>query len=321
MSTWPRTVCGPGTQSTVPMPVSRGGLAPHPVPATTQATAISALAALTVRTDRHRRRRACRVRRHGTRSPTDDLRALVKGVSSSRVNAAGRSSPCRSFVFAPRGIRGRSRDMRASRVAVISAVVCLAAARTGVATSAAGTPGAAPAPKEVLTSLTTDLGKVRSLHVEDVERDKSGRFHLSGDFTSTGSLRLRISQAGETFTILAVGRSTFLRGNRAYWASQGASSTVAGNLADHWVKRPAKLSGRLRRLFTLLTPTNIAYCLQRSTGTLSSSTATLNGRRVNVLTDRGDRPGSAPGKLYSAASGPPAAAAHRADRSAQARRP
>jgi hypothetical protein len=56
---------------------------------------------------------------------------------------------------------------------------------------------------------------------------------------------------------------------------------------------------------TKLSPKHLASCATTGLGTLSNNgVKTLGGRKVIVLEDKGDRPGTTPGLLYVAADGP-----------------
>ena len=64
-------------------------------------------------------------------------------------------------------------------------------------------------------------------------------------------------------------------------------------------------SESVRSLLVKLSPKYLASCYATGLGTLSNNgVKTLDGRKVIVLEDKGDKPGTAPGLLYVAAEGP-----------------
>jgi hypothetical protein len=162
-------------------------------------------------------------------------------------------------------------------------------------------------PKQILADVSAALGSVRSYHADGTETDKDGRLHLVADISVSGAARFTIDTAGRTAHMVVAGRRTYIKANRAFWVSQGGPSgaKVAKLLSDRWVKVPGSASRSLTKTLDKLQPRTLAYCLTQSTGTVTKAgTASVAGRQVVVLADKGDRPGKSPGRLYVAASGP-----------------
>ena len=107
--------------------------------------------------------------------------------------------------------------------------------------------------------------------------------------------------------LVVVDDVTYIKADRAYWLSQGKGPTaakVAELLAGHWAKLPASAAGGFKDDLEQLSPKGLAECVSRGNGTLrSGGEQTLDGKRVRVLIDEGDKPGTNPGKLYVAADG------------------
>jgi hypothetical protein len=175
--------------------------------------------------------------------------------------------------------------------------------------AAAGPPASAAdesskSPKRILADLSRDLGKVRSYHFSGTQTDPDGRASIAGDATASGRVNLVIRKGSSAVRLIAVPAGVYIRGNAAYWKSVGGQNgaSVAEQLADRWVKPPQDES--FDAMFTDLTPKHLASCVSIGTGTLAKGgTATVGGRKAIVIIDRGDKPGTTPGRLYVTASG------------------
>jgi len=193
--------------------------------------------------------------------------------------------------------------------AVSSAILLLAAGCGGSSSSSSTTAGdqSGRQPKQILDDMRGALADVDSYHLDGSFTDKDGQTRLSGDVAAPGSLRLELDQGANTVSMVIVGSQTFLRANRSFWKAQGgvAQPKVLKLLSDRWVKVPQANAGDVRKLVAEFTPSNLGHCLTTQVGTISKrGTATVDGRETVVLVDKGDRPGTSPGELYVAASGP-----------------
>jgi len=161
---------------------------------------------------------------------------------------------------------------------------------------------ASATPQQILRAASADVAKVRSYHVEGTETDKDGIGKLRGDVSSEGKLRFTIDIGRSSLNLVVIGGTTFLKANEAFWKKEGeASGPLATTLADRWVKAPSSTADVLKGLV----PKDLSYCLRTGNGTLrKAGTRTQSGRRAVVIGDRGDKPGTAAGELYVAATGP-----------------
>jgi hypothetical protein len=93
----------------------------------------------------------------------------------------------------------------------------------------------------------------------------------------------------------------YVRGDSSFWTAH--FGTRAAVLANHWLQVPA--TTKLVEL-GLFAPGTMARCLQEGHGTLTvAGTTAVDGQRAIVLRDAGDQPGTQPGTLAVAATGPP----------------
>jgi hypothetical protein len=182
----------------------------------------------------------------------------------------------------------------------------LSACGSSSGSSSSGGDRTAKPAKQVLSDVQAAVAKVHSYHLDGTITDKDGRTSLVGDVVAPDSLQFRIRQGGKAAQIVLTSSATYLRASRPFWQAQGGiPAKLVKLLSDRWVKVPGGASGSPRELLGEFTPANLAHCLVAETGTVSKSgTRTFAGRRVVVLQDKGDKPGSNPGLLYVAASGP-----------------
>jgi hypothetical protein len=166
----------------------------------------------------------------------------------------------------------------------------------------------AKSPEAILADVAHNLRPVHSFHMSGTEVDAGGRSSLTADLDSSGKADLTVRQGATVVRVLVVSRSaTYLKANAAYWKAaagkQGAA--VAAQLADRWVKAPATSTKAFTSLFAQLSPKRLASCLTVGNGTLANGgTARVDGRWAVVIVDRGDKPGTTPGKLYVSTTGP-----------------
>lgn len=184
----------------------------------------------------------------------------------------------------------------------VLAAVLLAACGSGRSSSR----GEATKPTaQILADASTALQHVHSFQIEGTSTDKGGSLRLSGGFSLPGKLRATLSQGTGTLRLIVVGQNAYLSANHAFWAAK-TNPRVAALLAGHWVKVPGNSTPGFGELLAATNPATIGHCLvglHRGT-TTKVGTATVNGRAAVILKDRGDTPGSSPGLLYVASSGP-----------------
>jgi hypothetical protein len=154
-------------------------------------------------------------------------------------------------------------------------------------------------PEEILTETAKALRQVESFHVDATESSKST---VKADVGLPEELRVAIKDGDASASLLVVDGSFYIKGNAGYWRDADAARD-AETLAGRWFKVPVSFA---KDLTDALDPRTLSRCLVKEHGTLArGGTATVDGQRAVVLIDKGDRPGSAPGRLYVAATGEP----------------
>jgi hypothetical protein len=155
-------------------------------------------------------------------------------------------------------------------------------------------------PEEVLDVTATALRRVKSFHAESTDGSSPG--YVKADVGLPSQLRLSLEERDSSASLLVADGSFYMKGNAAFWKDVDAGRDAV-ELADRWWKVPFSLAKELTRA---LDPKTLSRCLVKEHGTLARrGTATIDGRRAVVIVDKGDRPGSVPGRLYVAATGEP----------------
>jgi hypothetical protein len=178
--------------------------------------------------------------------------------------------------------------------------------RAASTTAATGATTVAPAsgPQAQLLLAEAAMRRVKSFHLDGTESGPDGSLVLSGDITAQGSARIRMTQDGATARVVIVGRSLYMRADRAFWQGHQAPAAIAEKIAGLWVKAPPDKG--IDRLAKSLLPQTIAHCLGYQIGPLrSAGTGTYRGHPVRILRSAGGMPGTQPGRLYIAAQGRP----------------
>jgi hypothetical protein len=159
-------------------------------------------------------------------------------------------------------------------------------------------------PREALDDAAAALRRVESFHLEGRQGSGEKSTRIKADVGLPSKLRLAIARGSASASILVFEDSVYIKANSAFWRQQ-QTGRAASALADRWFKTPSS-RGELREITKELDPAVLSRCLVEDHGTLArGGTATVAGQRAVVIVDKGDRPGTAPGKLFVAATGPP----------------
>ncbi|WP_026910119.1 hypothetical protein [Patulibacter minatonensis] len=176
---------------------------------------------------------------------------------------------------------------------------------TTTTTVGPATTGTAPRdPKARIAAISAAMSKVRTFHFEGESTDEDGDQTLSGDITDDGraNITIRLKSAGRA-DMRVIGDDAFIRADDAFWRRE--SARTAKLFADRWVSVPVAASG-LDKELKRLSPKIIGQCVAHDTGDLQDGgTDTVDGKKADVLVGKGGKPGTAPGRAYSAAEGAP----------------
>lgn len=197
--------------------------------------------------------------------------------------------------------------MRAPRPAVLLIALPLALVAAGGPPASAADETSKPA-RAILSDLARDLGKVSSYRVSGTQTDADGRVALTADVSKSGDFAVSMRQGDSAARLLALSSASYLKGNAGFWKEAGGKKdgpAAARQFANRWVKMARSDGDEFGAVVDQLTPAGMAACVTRNTGTLvKGGTTTVDGKRAIVLIDKGDKPGTTPGRLYVTATGP-----------------
>ena len=187
--------------------------------------------------------------------------------------------------------------------ALLTAVVPLTLAACGGDDSSGGSDRASQPPKELHRSMTDELAKVRSYHLDGTQSDENGASRISGDIKADGSANIQLTLGEEKAAVILTGGQAYIRGNAPFWSKRGGSAgpRLARIVSGRWVKTPSSDGLGLDEL----SPKNLAHCAAREAATVTEGgTRDFAGQKVVVLRDKGS-PGNSPTDVYVQADGRP----------------
>jgi hypothetical protein len=199
------------------------------------------------------------------------------------------------------------------KAAALLALICAAAAGCGgggddssssSSSSAASESNgiASKSPQQILDASANALKDVKTFHVEGTQGKSTS---VKADVGLPDQFRFNLRQGRAAALMLLTGGSLYIKANDDYWKQVGGNARGSGQLAGRWFKLPSENS-QLQLLTKQVDPKVLSRCLREDHGTLANGgTATVNGQPAVVVIDKGDKPGTARGKLFVAATGDP----------------
>jgi hypothetical protein len=182
-------------------------------------------------------------------------------------------------------------------------LACALAATLLLAACGGGDEASKPA-DQVMQDTATALKAAKSFHlavVVDTGTQGGGKLDISADVVAPNTVSGTITEAGVTGRFVFAGGKVYLQGRD--FLSALAGQQAATQIGDKWVVAPASAAGS--GVGQIADMQKFADCLVQNHGTLSKSTGKLGGQDAVILTDKADKAGTQPGKLYVAASGTP----------------
>ena len=161
-------------------------------------------------------------------------------------------------------------------------------------------------PKAVVDDASKALAGVKSFHLEGTAVDKKdGEQEIAGDIALPGKVDLKLTTKEGAVQLRLVDGQLFFNADRAFWKAQGLPAQALQLVVDKWVKTPGGQDAGVKQFTALADPAKIGRCLiGDDTGTLSGpEDGDLDGEAVRIVTAKGDKPGTSPGRLYVAAEG------------------
>jgi pimeloyl-ACP methyl ester carboxylesterase len=203
--------------------------------------------------------------------------------------------------------------LKARTVLIAGCTVGVAVAVSGcgggghTASRSSGAGLAAEPAARILAAAEAAIDHVHSFHLQVTAAIPGTTVSESTYLLLPGEATLAEQNGSDMLDLRAVSGMIYFRGNRTYYASTGVRGAELATLPGRWVSATPSQVPTAGGLLALTQPATLGLCLLgQHLGTLSvGGTASVGGRRAVVLLDAGDRPGSAPGRIYVAATGPP----------------
>jgi hypothetical protein len=158
-------------------------------------------------------------------------------------------------------------------------------------------------PEDAIAQAKSALGKVPDFALSGTETDKGepAATRLAGAITATGPADLVLEEGRSTAHMIVLPKAIYIKGNAAYWKAglPKKDASLVPKLVGKWIKESAKQGADATSVLGDLSPKRIASCLDSHVGTLTNKgEKTVGGRKVVVIADAGDKPGTAPGELW-----------------------
>ena len=155
---------------------------------------------------------------------------------------------------------------------------------------------------QILADAVAALKSVSSFHISGrATATGSNAVSIDADVAADGSSQGKISMGGATASFVVLSGKFYVQG-RDFWNSV-AGPQAAAVVGDKWVILPS--GSDTKNFEQFVNASTIANCLSVDHGTLSKGgTTTVAGHAAVVIVDKGDKPGTAPGKLYVATDSP-----------------
>lgn len=190
---------------------------------------------------------------------------------------------------------------------MIIATAALAASGCGDSGDAAAT-AKREDPTPLLHEAARGLAKAGSYHFEATAKDNGERVRVEGDLFTSGDGRLAVTfGSGRRLATVVAGRDSYFKAPAAWWRNnvEDLPMRIAKRLGDRWIHLDSSAVKSMRDDMRDLRPAAISKCLIGTTGTLTRlPDARIGGRRVIVLKDLGDKPGTAVGRYFISADEP-----------------
>lgn len=167
---------------------------------------------------------------------------------------------------------------------------------------------AAKGAQQILTDMEAALGKVKSFHLTGTVHDQDGLTNVSGDVALPRHLDLTLHNGAKQIEVIIIASDIYMKANSAFWKSVSAGGPPLEKLlSDKWVKAGGKQAPDLGKFASILDPATIGHCfVGPRIGTLTKvGTDKVGGKPVIVLEDKGDKPGTQPGRVYISTEGSP----------------
>jgi hypothetical protein len=158
--------------------------------------------------------------------------------------------------------------------------------------------------KQILADAAGALKNAHGYVLHGTLTDEGRPIQLKIVAASAKSLELSLSGGGANAELIALPTADYVRANAAFWQPRVGQRAAA--IANRWIQIPPAGAAGMTASLGRFAPATLARCLAEDHGDISvAGKTTVDGHPAVVLKDAGNAPGSAPGTLAVATSGPP----------------
>ena len=191
----------------------------------------------------------------------------------------------------------------ARRGALAAATIALAACGGGTAKHGE----AAKPPAQIVDDVAAASRSLHTFRLDGIGTDAQGSLRLTAVVAGPGRIHLAVRRPSGAYDVIALGQEIYLNATRSYYAAlPGLTPDQVARFANRWVKLPTADDAEVQASVTRAT--NIALQTRcwaaRKKGLSIAGTGSVHGRAAVIVASDGSAPGSAPGKVYVATSGP-----------------
>jgi hypothetical protein len=181
---------------------------------------------------------------------------------------------------------------------IITAAAAVTAASGAVALAASSNGIASKSPSEIVSAARSAVEGVSSVHVSGSGLSDGVPIALNLYLVAGKGGRGTVSDNGETFSLVVIGKTLYFEASRSFWTNNGGKA-AANLFAGKWLKTPA--TGQFAAVSEFTDIHSLFTKLLSPPGALTRGpTSTLHGQPAVAVTDNGNG-----GTLYVATTGQP----------------
>jgi hypothetical protein len=193
------------------------------------------------------------------------------------------------------------------RAGAAVATLAVSVALTGCGGASTKHGEAAKSPQQIAADAVAASQDLHSFRLDGTITDAHGTTRVSGAVAGPGRIGFSERRASYVVQVITVGSVTYVKGNRAYYASQPKlTPEQVTAYTDRWLKVSTASNPSFAR--DLGRETNLSIGLRcwaaRRHGLRVAGTGSVDGHPAVIVASDGSAPGGAPGKVYVASTGP-----------------
>lgn len=187
------------------------------------------------------------------------------------------------------------------------ATLAVSVAPAGCGGSSAKHGEAAKSPQQIATDVVAATRHLHSFRLAGTFTDPGGTTRVTAAVAGPGRMSFSEQRASDSVQVIALGGVTYMKASRAYYAAQPKLTPAqVTTYANRWLKLSTASNPSFAADLARNTDLNIKLrCwAERRRGLSVAGTGIVGRRDAVVVASDGSVPGSAPGRVYVAATGP-----------------